>query len=176
MVARWCKKHTLISEHEYPILIYGLQVICNTSLKISAILLIGICTGHVCEVMISMAIFCSMRYWTGGYHCKTHIGCFAVMLVMCLLPAFLMKVQSDWIMLVWCMMGAGTFYMILRYAPVNSKVNPINSLKKLRQNRIMSIVECVMLLGMAYMLRNSGVAWLIIFPLWVDGLLLLLAV
>lgn len=41
-IAGWCRKHGVVSEEEYPIVLYGIQVLLNTSLKILGILLIGV--------------------------------------------------------------------------------------------------------------------------------------
>ena len=40
-IADWCKKNGAILEEDYPIVLYGIQVVLNTSLKLLGIFLIG---------------------------------------------------------------------------------------------------------------------------------------
>lgn len=81
-IADWCRKNGVVSEEEYPIVLYGIQVLLNTSLKVLGILLIGAILHRLAAVCISMAVFCSMRYWTGGWHSKSHLGCFCTIVGM----------------------------------------------------------------------------------------------
>ncbi len=171
-IAQWCRENGEVTEQEYPVLVYGLQVMTNSSVKIAGILLIGLCLGRFCEVLLSVAVFGSMRYWTGGFHCKTHLGCFTAMLFPCLLPSFLISVEGDWVYLMWGVMWVCAVYEILRYAPRNSKVNPITDPKILRRNRVCGIVECAVLFMVFCVCGDWSVRWLVSVPIFVDGMLL----
>ena len=172
-IADWCGKYEAVPEQEYPVFVYGLQVILNGTVKIAGILLLGILFGHGWETVICLLVFCSMRYRTGGYHSNTHIGCFSAMLLPCFLPPFFMEVTGSWVPFLLVLAGVTAFLTIVLYAPVNSKVNPITSKELLRKNRIISITECALLLAAALFIRNTAAAWLIVMPLWIDGMLLL---
>lgn len=143
-IANWCKKNGAVSEEDYPIVLYGIQVSLNSSVKLSGILLIGILLHHFWTVLISMAVFCSMRYWTGGWHSKSHLGCFCAMLIPCLIPSFLMGFGEEWA--AWILSGMTIYsaYKVLRYAPCNSKINPIEDPRYLRHKRIGSVSTSAM--------------------------------
>lgn len=172
-IAQWCRKNAAVSKEEYPVLIYGLQTIFNSSVKIAVILLLGACFNRIWEVLVSVSVFCSMRYWTGGYHSKSHLGCFAAMLIPCFLPSFLTDIKGSGVVVLFWVMGSLSLCMVLRYAPVNSRRNPVSDSKILCRNRICGILECVCLLGSAIISHNTQMGWLILLPLFVDGVLLL---
>lgn len=172
-IAQWCRENGDVTEQEYPVLVYGLQVMTNTSVKIAGILLAGLCLGCFWEVLLSTTVFCSMRCWTGGYHCRTHAGCFSAMLFPCLMPSFLMSLEGEWVCRLWGVMWICVLYEILRHAPRNSRVNPITEPKILRRNRICGIAECIVLLTVFCLCGDGKIRWLVIMPLFVDGLLLI---
>lgn len=69
-IAGWRKKNGAILEEDYPIVLYGIQVILNTSLKIVGIFLVGALLHRLPGVLLSMAVFCSMPYWWGVRGCQ----------------------------------------------------------------------------------------------------------
>lgn len=181
-IADWCKRNGAVSEEDYPIILYGIQVCLNTSLKLLGILLIGALLHQLAAVLVSMAVFCSMRYWTGGWHSKSHLGCFCTMLIPCVCPSLLMGINGEWTPWEWtpwewipivsgCML-VYSIYRILRYAPCNSEVNPIEDVGILRVKRLGSIAELVVLSIAVIFLGNGGVGSLVLIPLCVDAALL----
>ncbi len=173
-IANWCKKNGAVSEEDYPIVLYGIQVSLNSSLKLSGILLIGILLHHFWTVLISMTIFCSMRFWTGGWHSKSHLGCFSAMMIPCLAPSLIMGFDGEWAVWISGGMVIYSIYKILRYAPCNSKVNPIEDPKCLRRKRIGSIVEMAGVFIGALVCPDMEMRWLIILPVFINAVMLTL--
>lgn len=131
----WCLRNEGIAESQYPIVIYGIELFLNTTLKVVGILTAGAILGMFAEVLLAMTALCGMRYWTGGYHCKTHIGCFSVMALVCLGAALLSKMNFEGAVIVQFLMICHSAWMIFRYAPRNSEKNPITDEKILRRKR-----------------------------------------
>lgn len=171
-VADWCERNGAISKEDYPIVLYGIQVLLNTLLKMAGILFIGAILHRFWTVLLSMAVFCSMRYWTGGWHSKTHSGCFCTMLIPCLVPSLLVGIDGEWVVWVLSGMMICSVYRVFRYAPCNSKVNPIEDAKCLRRKRIGSIVEIVGLLAGMLLCRDIATGWLVILPAFVNAVML----
>lgn len=169
-IARWCQSCGTVSEEEYPAVLYGLQLILNTVLKGTGILLIGAIAGCVSDVLICMLTFCSMRYMAGGYHARTHIGCFLAMMVPCLLPAVLKEAGISCISLIWTGMLIYSGYEILRYAPRNSIVNPITDCRILKRKRIGSIAGYIVVTAMVCVCQNNYLRWLLIIPLFFEAI------
>lgn len=173
-IANWCKKNGALSEEDYPIILYGIQVLLNSSLKLSGILVIAIVLHCFWTVLISVAVFCSMRYWTGGWHSKTHLGCFCTMMIPCLVPSLLMNLDGEWV--AWMLGGMMIYsiYRVFRYAPCNSKVNPIEDIQCLRRKRIGSIIEIVGLSIGMLICPDIEMGCLVIMPTFVNGVMLTL--
>lgn len=171
-IAKWCKKNSVVSEEDYPIVLYGIQVLLNTSLKVLGILLVGALLHRLVAVAISMAVFCSMRYWTGGWHSKSHLGCFCTMLIPCVCPSLLMGMDGEWVPWVIGGMMVYSIYRVLRYAPCNSEVNPIMDSEILASKRLGGIFELVGILAGISMCFDMERQWLIVFPLFVNAVLL----
>lgn len=171
-LVNWCKRNGAVSEEDYPIVLYGIQVFLNTSLKVLGILLAGALLHHLTATLISLAVFCSMRYWTGGWHSKSHLGCFFIMLITCVSPALLMTLDGEWIPWTLGCMLLYSAYKVLRYAPCNSRVNPIVDLDTLSTKRIGSVIELIALGITVAFASNSGLKLLILVPLFADAVLL----
>lgn len=171
-IADWCKKNGAVSEENYPIILYGIQVLLNTSLKVLGILLTGALLHRFVAVAISMAVFCSMRYWTGGWHSKSHLGCFCTMLIPCVCPSLLMGVDGAWVPWVLRGMLVYSVYAVIRYAPCNSEVNPICDPKILKAKRVGSVMEMLgVVIGM-FLCSNVKTLWLISVPLFANAIML----
>lgn len=132
-IAFWCQQNSDMPEEEYPILVYGVEVLANTSVKILGLLILGYICNCIVEAVITIAVFGSMRYWSGGYHCKTHIGCFIAMLGMCIGSTVLSKIMIQKSALIWLLMVTYSCWAVIRYAPQVSHINPITSSNILRK-------------------------------------------
>lgn len=170
-LALWCLRNDGIDESQYPIVIYGIELFLNTTLKVVGILAIGAVLGMFAEVLLAMVAFCGMRHWTGGYHCKTHIGCFSVMALVCLGAALVSKINFEGAVLVQFLMICHSVWMIYRYAPRNSEKNPITDEKILRRKRKGSFIWLACNVGLASVAKQN-VRWIIVIPIFVNTLLL----
>lgn len=64
------------SREEKIVITYGVELLFNTLLKSIIYILLGILLHQTLETVISILIFGILRYYTGGVHAKTDIGCF----------------------------------------------------------------------------------------------------
>lgn len=170
-VGLWCLRNEGIVESQYPIVIYGIELFLNTTLKVMGILATGVVLGMFAEVFLAMVAFCGMRHWTGGYHCKTHIGCFSVMALVCFGAALVSKINFEGAVIVQFLMNCHSVWMIYRYAPRNSEKNPITDEKILRRKRkgsFLWLVCNVIIINFC----KINTRWLIILPVFVETMLL----
>lgn len=170
-IGLWCLRNEEINESQYPIVIYGIELFLNTTLKVMGILAIGAVLGIFAEVLLAMATFCGMRYWTGGYHCKTHMGCFSVMTLVCLVAVFVSKINFEGAVIVQCLMICHSAWMIFRYAPRNSEKNPIIDGKILRRKRKGSFIWLACNIGIVSLVKQN-VRWIIIISIFMNTVLL----
>ena len=171
-IVGWCKKTGAASDENYPIVLYGIQVILNTSLKLLGIFLTGVLLQRLPAVLLSTTVFCSMRYWTGGWHSESHIGCFCTMLIPCVGPSLLTVISGEGIPWVLGFMAVYSIYKVLRYAPCNSKVNPIEDVKILKLKRIGGIAEVIIVSAGILLGFSTEMKWLIGLPLFIETILI----
>lgn len=171
-IADWCKRNGAVSDEDYPIILYGIQVSLNTSLKMMGIFLTGAVLHQLAAVFLSTAVFSSMRYWTGGWHSKSHLGCFCTMLIPCVCPSLLTGISGEWMSWGLGCMLVYSIYRIMRYAPCNSKVNPIEDVRILRAKRIGGLAETFALGVLSVFCFDQDFRSLVLFPLCVCAVLL----
>lgn len=171
-IADWCKKYGAVSDEDYPVVLYGIQVMLNTSLKLLGIFLVGVFLHRLAAVLLSTAVFCSMRYWTGGWHSRSHMGCFCTMLVPCVFPALLLGVGWEWKPWILGCALACSIYRILRYAPCNSEVTPIEDAGILKVKRIGGLAETLVLGMLIVFCPCQEFRLLVLLPLCVCAALL----
>lgn len=73
----------IISEEERATYIYNLQVILESIVGHAILLVIAAILGHFYEVLVFLFSFDLLRRSTGGFHCKTNIGCITLSVLIC---------------------------------------------------------------------------------------------
>ncbi len=61
--------------YQINIISYGIELILATVINFLIVLTIGIAFHRSIETIIFLAIYCSIRKYTGGYHAKNHMRC-----------------------------------------------------------------------------------------------------
>lgn len=70
-----------IDDSESDLYELGIEVIISTAFTAVCILLIGGILDRLAEAFLFLACFITLRNYSGGYHAKTRIGCFATSIV-----------------------------------------------------------------------------------------------
>lgn len=79
-MARWVLNNSESNDCSEELLIYGLEIIGTSWMKVIMFLLLGMCIGYMGETVLVLCVFSSLRSQAGGRHCKTSIRCSAAML------------------------------------------------------------------------------------------------
>lgn len=66
------------SREEKIVITYGVELIFNTLLKSIVYILLGMLLHQTLETVLSIFVFGFLRYFTGGVHAKTDMGCFLI--------------------------------------------------------------------------------------------------
>lgn len=74
-VADFFVQNKVIEEEEYDICRYGLEIMLGSTRDIILLVLLGMFFRRMLETGVYLAVFCSLRRYTGGYHAKTRRGC-----------------------------------------------------------------------------------------------------
>ena len=172
-IADWCLHNQGMEPEQFEIVVYGINLFFNTTLKICGLLMIGILLSCFTEVVVVLTVFCGMRYFAGGIHCKTDLGCFGMMLVTCFLPILLMRLDIHWALPVWVLMAVFSAFAVIKYAPRNSEVNPVADPVILKRKRIGGLVLCGILIIVAILCGDTGLRWLLMTPMFVEAMTIL---
>ena len=73
----------VIGDDERAIYSYHIQVMLESVVGHSIILLIAAMSGHFVEILLFLLSFGILRGSTSGYHCKTSVGCFVLSSLAC---------------------------------------------------------------------------------------------
>ena len=80
--------------------------------------------------------------------------------------------QRGWIPWVSGLMAIYSIYKVLRYAPCNSRVNPIEDVKILKLKRVGSIAEVIIVNAGVLLGFSTEMKWLIGLPLFIEAILI----
>lgn len=82
----------IIDPQQRSIYIYGFDLMFHTGINTLCVLIIGILSSHVLEVLILLFFFCCNQSIGGGFHAATHFRCFTCSILGTILYIFLINV------------------------------------------------------------------------------------
>ena len=173
-ISEWCNKSLGDSEEERQVVQYGVEVILDTAVKAAVILLAGALTGKLLAFAAVTAVFCSLRYWAGGIHCKTSFRCQIAMLGICFISvygAFLMEAAGK--ALLWFLTAACYLGMILLEQKKTKKGGflPDYERKKKKIGAILWLTGELILIGF---IGKLWWKWVLIIPIFIETITILL--
>lgn len=77
-------KEDVIDKKEYFIYKYNLQIIAEKTITLVPVIGISILFHRLVEMVVFIISFSALRKYTGGFHCKTFLGCFILSFLTCL--------------------------------------------------------------------------------------------
>jgi len=119
------------------VLIYGLTAIMQISLTIVLVILFGILTGVPVEVLIVCFSASILRNYSGGVHAVTAGLCTSISVIYCTSTALLSRkllfaLYNPVPMIIAIVIIFGiSYFIIYKYAPVDSPNKPIKTEKKI---------------------------------------------
>lgn len=81
MAAFFYTKGAIASESDVEVYSYGLELLISSVLETLSVILLSIPFGRFWTTLLFLLAFCPLRSFAGGYHAKTHAGCFMTLLV-----------------------------------------------------------------------------------------------
>ncbi len=139
-----------VDEERAQIIRYGFELIIGEVPKFLLMFVVAILLGKINYFILSLLIIGSYRVYSGGFHLKTHIGCFIITNLLyfgniyiselIFFPNFITKCITAMIV------GIFAVFMILLYAPADTPEVPILRKKERRKNKIISIIVVLILI------------------------------
>lgn len=161
-VANLLAEHKFISKDKIEICRYGLENLIVSLLEILSVLIFSIIFNEVMCTMIFLISFISLRRYTGGFHAKTKLGCYIVLLAIYLIFILIIKNMPAKYNLAFEITSVlFTNFMVLKYAPIvnrNKKINKAERKTFQRFGIILTLVSSVfVVLGIVICPHSKGV-------------------
>lgn len=148
-ISFWCGNTLQITEEECLVIQYGMEVLLDGIEKVVILLIAGYLLGYPVEFVAVLSVFCSLRYWAGGTHCKTSFRCLSAMFFMCAASVYGASVLKGIDSTVLYIVMAVALGIILLFAPGQTIRNPIIEESIKRQKKLGAVVwgslECLII-------------------------------
>ena len=69
-------KNEIIKEDDLKFYAYSIQLLLEKTIGFILIGIFALLSGAFIEIAVFLAVFCVLRSYSDGIHCKTSIGCF----------------------------------------------------------------------------------------------------
>lgn len=156
-IVQWCEKEMELPPARQEVIQFGLEMGLESILKTLGIFVIGVLLRRVPECLAALFLFCSLRMWAGGIHCKTGMGCFLFMFIHNLASVFgaelLQKTGIGALWFLWLFIGV----MTALFAPMNPVKNPIEDKGLLRRKKAGACIWVI--LEACFMLAVNSRRW-----------------
>ena len=155
-----------IDDERAEIIMYGLQNIIGELPKGIIILLMAYFLGIFKITLIALLVIVPYRYFSGGFHVKTHIGCIintfllyggTAVLSKYIILRGMSKYIAASIIWIFCMI------MLRLYAPADTENVPILRKKERKQKQLFSYIILTVELVIAILVKDTTIAGIIIF-------------
>lgn len=136
----------IVSEENREAYIYGVELLFPQIIFYFVVLVVALITKTVVTSFVFVAMYKTLRQYTGGFHCKTAEKCLAVS-VLIYMPIILLGSLScpivDAVMAVAALISS---IILLVFSPIENENKPLDNGEKRKYKRIASIVTAIALL------------------------------
>lgn len=144
-IARWC--YTGTGSGDLEITSYGIELLLDTLSKLIALLLFAAFIGSLPEMVIVLLTFSSLRYFAGGFHMQSNLGCFLSMVFIAGLSLAVQKLAFFY-QLAFPRIGLVVVLFVLvalvfLYAPAATRNNPIKDQKTVKKKKLYAVILSV---------------------------------
>lgn len=151
----------VIDKREYFIYKYNLQLIIERAITLLPIIVASIVMHRIIEMTVFLIAFALLRKYSGGYHCKSFIGCFVMSNISCLatIPIASLLENNYMVFLVLEILAA---FIAIYIGSINNQYidwTQDEFVKAKRLNRIICLIVllCSLTIGVFYFLRTYSV-------------------
>lgn len=138
-------RNTVVNDDDIDVVKYGIEIVLLKILFFLTILLIGVITNNVVNILMFMLFYRPLRIYAGGYHAKTRIGCYFVSVLMLFLMLIAVELISMFAVLtnavyIIAIISGVTIWIL---APVETSNKTLDSVEKSRYRRISRVILLV---------------------------------
>lgn len=154
------KKHNYVNDDNYEFVRYGFELLCMKTIIYIVIIIIGIITKSIIEILAFMLAYQPLRMYCGGYHAKTRIVCIFSSILMLCFVIFLGKVIPNIYIpiLSFITMLIGGIIIFLT-APVETPTKPLDKIESavFRKRSFIVLIIIIFISIIVYLLKLNNV-------------------
>lgn len=121
------------------ILEYGLELICENFIKLLVICTIGALSGLFTETILMLSSFCILRFYAGGFHLKTNVGCTVSMLLFWGFTIICNEfIELQWVTVI--IIYVIDVFILVFFSPRDGKESVISNPMYQKRNKVLSII------------------------------------
>ncbi len=145
-----------VNDDNYEIVRYGFELVVMKTIICVAMLIIGLITKSLIELLAFMLAYQPLRSYCGGYHAKSRVACIISSLLMLSMVIFLSKIISNsYIILISLILILVSSMIIFLLSPIDTPTKPFDDIEKSvfgKRSRIILII--VLLVAIAVYILN----------------------
>lgn len=155
-----------IDDERAEVIMYGIQLIVGEIPKIFLMLIVALILNIFWQTMLAFFLILPYKAVSGGFHLKSHLGCFVGTIVCYCGNAILSSLVELPINIKIVLILFNLFFgmiMITKYAPADTINLPILTRKERKTKRILSYIFLIINMALAYFIPNTTVSNIFIF-------------
>ena len=142
----------IVQKEDVALYQYGIENGIVVAGNLLASILFGVLTGRLGVVLVFLLFYSLLRTYSGGVHCKSKIGCFALSMLILCVPVF----SYDWVMEmikfpVLIVVGVIAIVVILILSPVESINKPLDNEERKYYKRISHCIVAMQGCALAFL-------------------------
>lgn len=162
------KENPDFDEARLEVINYGLQLIIGEIPKMFLAIALAFILGVGKYTLITLACLIPYRGFSGGFHLKTHIGCFICTTAMYCIPGILAKylpIIGNYKYISVILLFIFAIIMISIYAPADTINLPILTKKERKTKKILSYITMIISLSVALVINNTLISSILIYTI-----------
>lgn len=155
-----------MDDEQAEVIMYGIQLIIGEIPKVFSVFIVGALLGLWWQTLLSFWILLPYKYASGGFHLKSHIGCFlGTNLIYCgnayISTIINLDVYAKIILIVLNLIIG--IIMVSIYAPADTINLPILTKKERHLKKTLSYIFLIINMILALLIKNTVISNLLIF-------------
>ena len=166
------KENPDIDDERAEIIMYGIQLIIGEIPKIFLMFALGLILGLWWQTLLAFFLILPYRYCSGGFHLKTHLGCFlctnivycgnAYISTICSFPNQIYRYITILVIFIFGVI------MVSIYAPADTENLPILTKKERKTKKVLSYVFLTINMLVAVFVTNEVISNILIFGTFIQ--------
>ena len=154
--SQFCVSNNIIQNEDAEVYEYGFEILLSTLINAVAIFVVSILTGNFVATLFFCIGFLPLRMTAGGYHAKTHLRCFLILMASYIaFLAVLYKLPQALYLIAVSISSAISFFLIFVFSPIEDINKPISDTERVKfkkKSRIIISVFIIVAFGLYYIL------------------------